>query len=71
MVLTINLYDDEEADFFIRTNCPLPLFKKELNKYRKRKASEKYGYNYDDFFRIIQSKDYFVEVIEADDRIYF
>ena len=71
MVLTINLYDDEENDFFIRTNCPLPLFKKELKKYRNSKNSKEYGYNYQDFFRIIQDKSYFVEVIKEDERIYF
>jgi hypothetical protein len=74
MINTINLYDDEETDFFVRTDCSLKDFKEMLDTYRKEEHSQQYGYNYDDFFKIIINRGYFIDVIHknnADLTLYF
>jgi len=67
----INLYDDEEADFYILTDCPSKEFEKLLDTYRK-VAREKEGcYNYDDFFAELKRQGYKVEVVKSTERYYF
>lgn len=77
----VNLYDDEDEDFIIKTDCPAKVFKKILDAYRrgKIKGFEEYdedvdylqGYNYDDFFKILRCMGYTVEVIKTKERYYF
>ena len=72
----VNLYDGEEEDFIIKTDCPAKVFKKILDDYRDGeidgyKDTELFGYNYDDFFTILRLKGYVVEVIRTKERYYF
>ena len=65
----INLYNDEERDFYIQTDCPIDKFNIIRADYIESTGDN--GYNYDDFFGVLRKEGYKVVVVKSEHRVYF
>jgi len=68
--INIQLYDNEDSDYPIiqLKESGYDDFKKDLEKYRD---SNEEMYNIDDFIAIIKEKDYFIDSVYWDERVFF
>ena len=68
--INIQLYDNEDYDYPIVQikESGYDDFKKDLEKYRD---SNEEMYNIDDFIAIIKEKDYFIDSVYWDERVFF